>query len=136
MSVFVDTSGFYAVLDADDDMHEAASKAWIDMLERGVTLHSTNYILVETIALLQNRIGMEAVRVFAADVLPVVKVFWVEEIVHSMAHHTMLVAARRGLSLVDCVSFEAMRRLHLTEAFCFDPHFLEQGFELVPEPEA
>ena len=136
MSVFVDTSGFYAVLDADDEMHEPASKAWADMLEKGVDLHSTNYILVETIALLQNRIGMESVQVFTADILPVVNVFWVDEIIHSSAHHAMLVAARRHLSLVDCVSFEAMRRLHLTEAFCFDPHFSEQGFKVVPELEA
>jgi uncharacterized protein len=43
----------------------------------------------------------------------------------------VLAAARRNLSLVDCVSFELMRRLGIRRVFCFDPHFAEQGFELV-----
>jgi hypothetical protein len=31
------------------------------------------------------------------------------------------------------VSFEAMRRMGLTNTFCFDPHFAEQGFRIVTE---
>lgn len=41
-------------------------------------------------------------------------------------------AARRSLSLVDVVSSEVMRRLDLTQAFCFDLHFAEQGFHVLP----
>ncbi len=33
-----------------------------------------------------------------------------------------------GPSIVDCVSFEVMRRLGLTEAFTNDQHFAEAGF--------
>lgn len=132
MNVFVDTSGFYAVLDAGDEMHGPAREAWVELLGSGANLHSTNYILVETIALLQSRIGMESVRAFTADILPVVNVFWVDEIAHTSAHHALLVSARRRLSLVDCLSFEAMRRLDLTSVFCFDPHFAEQGFKVLP----
>ncbi len=40
-------------------------------------------------------------------------------------------AGRRQLSLVDCVSFEVMRRIGLNRAFCLDPHFEEQGFEVL-----
>ena len=43
----------------------------------------------------------------------------------------MLTAARRRLSLVDCVSFDVMRRLGLNRVFCFDQHFEEQGFDIV-----
>jgi len=32
------------------------------------------------------------------------------------------------LSLVDCVSFEAMRQRHLNAALAFDPHFRAHGF--------
>jgi predicted nucleic acid-binding protein len=59
-------------------------------------------------------------------------VYWVDEATHSSAHHALLVAARRDLSLVDCVSFEVMRRLHLDHAFCFDAHFAKQGIRLLP----
>jgi predicted nucleic acid-binding protein len=47
--------------------------------------------------------------------------------------NALLIADRPDLSLVDCTSFETMRRLGLTRAFAFDPHFTEQGFEVVPD---
>lgn len=133
MNVFVDTSGFYAVVDADDEHHAAARAEWVGLLEGRHTLHTTSYILVETLALLQNRIGVECIRAFTADILPLLQVFWVDEGTHRSAHHALLVAARRDLSLVDCVSFEAMRRLHLDYAFCFDEHFSEQGVRVLPD---
>jgi predicted nucleic acid-binding protein len=37
-------------------------------------------------------------------------------------------ARRRDLSLVDCVSFEVMRRNGITRAFAVDRHFQELGF--------
>jgi predicted nucleic acid-binding protein len=132
VNVFVDTSAFYAVMDADDEQHGAAKAAWVALLEGRHRLHTTSYVLVETAALLQSRLGMECVRVFSADVLPLLEVYWVDEGTHRSAHHALLVAARRDLSLVDCVSFEALRRLHLTEAFCFDSHFAEQGVHILP----
>ena len=132
MNVFVDTSAFFAVLDSDDEGHAAARTAWIDLLQGGNNLHASNYVLLETIALLQSRIGMDSVRAFTADIMPVVTVFWVDEETHRSAHHALLVSARRELSLVDCVSFEAMRRLDLNDAFCFDARFAEQGFRVLP----
>ena len=132
MNVFVDTSAFYAVLDADDEHHAAAKAAWAELLDSGCRLAATNYILVETGALLQSRLGMEAVRTFTSDVLPVVSILWVDEGAHRSAHHALLVSGRRRLSLVDCVSFEVMQRPRLDDAFCFDPHFAEQGYRVLP----
>jgi len=132
MSVFVDTSALYAVLDADDERHGAAKEEWSDLIGRRVPLHTTNYVLVETAALLQNRIGMDALRTLTMDVLPVITTLWVDEGIHRSAYHALLVSDRRQLSFVDCVSFEAMRRLGLADAFCFDPHFAAQGFTIIP----
>lgn len=132
MSVFVDTSAFYAVLDGDDARHTEARGAWERLLAARDPLHTTNYVLVETLALMQARIGLDCVRAFSADILPVLSVFWIDEGSHRSAHHALLAASRRDLSLVDCASFEAMRRLGLRDAFCFDPHFAEQGFRTLP----
>lgn len=136
MSVFVDTSAFFAVLDAGDVNHGAARAAWDRLLDDRDDLLTTNYVLVETAALLQSRLGVEALREFAADVLPVVELHVVDEGEHCSAFHALLVAARRKLSLVDCASFECMRRVGLDRAFCFDPHFAEQGFAVVPQAAA
>ena len=132
MNVFVDTSALYAVLDADDEKHDAARVMWKELLEGSHRLHTSSYVLVETAALLQCRIGMECVNVFTADVLPVLDVTWVDEGIHRSAHHALLVAARRTLSLVDVVSIEVMMRLGLRDVFCFDAHFAEQGFRMLP----
>jgi uncharacterized protein len=131
MTTFVDTSAFFAVLNADDQMHQKARGEWERLLESDTTLRTTNYVLVETSALLQSRIGMDGLRLFAADVVPVLDIIWVDAVMHLSAHHSLLVAARREISLVDCVSFEAMRRLGIDTVFCFDAHFAQQGFQVL-----
>jgi uncharacterized protein len=132
VSVFVDTSAFYAVLDASDACHKAARRTWTELLDAGESLVTTNYVLVETTALLQHRIGMVAVETFVADVEPVVQATWVDAAAHRVALHGLLVAGRRRVSLVDSVSFHVMREQAIRTVFCFDPHFAEQGFMLVP----
>jgi uncharacterized protein len=132
MSAFVDTSALYAIMDADDKSHADAYRQWERLLALPEAPHTTNYVLVETMALLQGRLGLDCVRVFTADILPVLEVYWIVEEAHRAAHHALLVASRRDLSLVDCASFEAMRRLGLEDVFCFDRHFAEQGFRVLP----
>jgi predicted nucleic acid-binding protein len=131
MNAFVDTSAFLAVLDRSDDRHTAAKAIWEDLLKAGHGLICHNYILVETVAVLTRRIGMEAVRVFERDVVPVLRIVWVTRDIHEAAVGAHLAADRRSLSLVDCASFEVMRRTGVRTAFAFDPHFEEFGYELV-----
>ena len=132
MIAFVDTSAFYAVFDADDANHFRASSEWDRLLEHGASLLTSSYVLVETAALLQHRLGMPAVRDFHEDVCPVLMVEWVSQERHHTAMEAVLVAGRKKLSLVDCASFQIMRERAVRTAFCFDRHFREQGFEVRP----
>ena len=132
MSSFVDTSGLYAVVDGDDACHRKAAAAWRDMLERDESLVTTNYVLLETTALVQHRLGLEAVRVFVQEIVPVLTVVWVGEEEHGAAMGAVLSARARDLSLVDCTSFFVMRRIHISRCFAFDAHFRAQGFDVVP----
>jgi len=132
MSVFIDSAALYAVLDADDDNHAAAKGVWIDLLNRREELVCSNYILVESFALVQHRLGMEAARALQEDIVPVLSIYWVDQYTHQASVSAMLTAGRRQLSLVDCVSFECMRRLGIRTAFTFDRHFAEQGFQCIP----
>jgi len=131
MNVFIDTSALLAVLDRSDERHAEAKRTWEEMLNGEHTLLCHNYILVETSAVLTRRIGMEAVRVFERDVVPVLRLVWVTREIHEAAVGAHLAASRRALSLVDCASFEVMRRTGVREAFAFDPHFREFGYELL-----
>jgi uncharacterized protein len=133
LSIFVDTSAFLALLDRDEVNHRAAAAIWTRLVleER---FFSTSYVLVETYALVQRRLGLDAVRTFTADFVPLIDVDWVDADLHAAAVSALLVAARRDLSLVDCVSFASMRRQGVRRVFAFDEDFSRQGFEIVRGP--
>lgn len=132
MTVYVDTSALYAYLVADDPEHTAAVAAFELLRADDRRLHTTSFVLVETIALLQARVGLAAVRTFHDDLRPLLDVTFVDDDLHEAGITALLAAGRRRLSLVDWVSFTDMRRRGIVEAFAFDDDFAEQGFTLVP----
>jgi len=132
MSVFVDTSALFAILDADDLNHIPARDTWSRLLASEEELISTSYVLVETFALVQRRLGMDAVKTLHADVVPVLKVEWVNATQHLSAVGILITTFNRQLSLVDWVSFNAMQQFQIKVAFAFDQDFRMQGFECLP----
>jgi len=62
--------------------HARAKQAWLHLVAQGTELVCTNYVLVEAFALVQHRLGMEAVRVLQEDVVPMLHVEWVDEGAH------------------------------------------------------
>ncbi|MGD0884779.1 MAG: PIN domain-containing protein [Thermodesulfovibrionales bacterium] len=132
MKVFLDTSASFALLDRDDANHQKAKELWAGMVNsQDCTLITTNYVVIENFALLQNRLGLEAVRGFHDEMLPLINVEWIDTDTHRAGVSAFLAASRRRLSLVDCVSFEIMRTLGIKTAFAFDPHFKEQGLQVL-----
>jgi predicted nucleic acid-binding protein len=130
--IFVDTSAFYALLDGDDAEHSRGLKLWEREPPGEGGLVTTNYVVLESMALLQSRLGMPAVRIFHDAILPVVRMEWIDEVIHAQAVSAFIATDRRGLSLVDLSSFETMRRLGIRSAFTFDRHFRQYGFETFP----
>ena len=131
---FVDTSGLLPLLDGDERHHSSCAAAWRSLLSEDERLLTTNYVLVESFALVQRRLGLDAVQVLCGDFLPLLRVVWLDQATHQAAVGALLTAARRRLSLVDCASFEIMRRHDVARAFTLDAHFGEQGFVCVPGP--
>ncbi len=132
MRIFIDTSAFYALLDKDDSNHSKARKAWPALIKADNILVTTNYVLIESFALLQHRLGLDAIRGFQEDLVPLINIEFINAELHRAAISVLLTASRRDLSLVDCASFELMRSQGIKAAFAFDPHFREQGFVLTP----
>jgi predicted nucleic acid-binding protein len=64
-------------------------------------------------------------------IMPLLQVEWMTSEYHRFATSALLSVNLRDLSLVDCSSFESMRRLGIEKVFAFDDHFQLQGFELV-----
>lgn len=129
MKCFVDTSAFLALLDRDDKNHKAAKETLLKLIDREVLLITSNYVLVESFALIQRRLDMDALRAFQTNMSPLIHVEFVSQETHRTGVAAVLSAGRRNLSLVDCISFEIMRSMNVRSVFTFDVHFQEQGFK-------
>ena len=130
MTCFVDSSGIFALLDADDRHHRAATAVWGRLVSHHELLVTTNYVIIEVTALLKKRFGIESVRAFHEDIIPLLQIEWIGRESHNIGLQVLLHYGKSRLSLVDCTSFEQMRRLGIRTAFTYDRHFKEQGFEV------
>jgi predicted nucleic acid-binding protein len=130
-AVFVDTSAIYALLVVTDAFHPQARGAFADLRASNARLLTTSYVLVESYALLQRRVGVEAVAAFRERFAPLLEVVWVGATLHEQGLDDL---GRRGsttVSLVDAVSFAAMREAGADTAFAFDAHFADEGFAVL-----
>lgn len=129
MSVFVDTSALYALLDEADAHHADAS----DALRRfvGTELMTHALVVVETCALVGRRLPWAASEHLIDGLLPIIDVRSVDDDLHRSAMNAYRRSASAQVSLVDHTSFALMRSLGITRAFAFNADFAREGFELV-----
>jgi predicted nucleic acid-binding protein len=127
--IFLDTSAIYAWADAADPNHRTAVRALATILERGEPMLTHNYVLVESTALLQARLGLSAAVKLCHDSSAFV-VDWVDDTLHAEGVRELERSKKRRLSLVDHISFLVMRRRQVATAFAFDPDFDAAGFTL------
>ena len=129
--VFVDTSAFLALLNPHDVAHKRARAAFERLAAASEALTTTSYVLVETYALIGRRLGSEAVRAFRESFAPLLEPIWVDEALHEAGLDLLLSRKSRRLSLVDAVSFVAIRQRVVDRVFAYDAHFQRERFDLV-----
>lgn len=132
MSIFVDTSALYAVLDDDDPTHLRALDTW-QSLVRSTNLVTHSFVVVECVELVRRRLGPAAVMDLTDGMLPIIEVIWIDEALHAIALEAARAAGWRE-SLVDHASFVVMRRAGIELAFTYDSDFERAGFGFVPPP--
>ena len=132
MIIFVDTSAFYALMDANDKHHERANAAWAGWLDQSIQFATSNYVLLETVALIQHRLGMQAVHDFYAELTPVLRLHWIDAELHATAFRMVIAVGQRDFSLVDATNVELMHRLGTRTIFAFDSHYPGQGLNQCP----
>jgi len=135
MKIYADTSGPFAALVRNDDQHPVAKDTLTALLEGDCEIHTTSYVVVETLALLQARVGLRAGCQFEQVLRPLLRVTWIEETLHDRAFHRLELRGSRKLSLVDCSGFVLMEELGIEAAFGYDDDFISEGFRLVGHPE-
>lgn len=127
VDVFVDSSAWYALRVANDGQHAAARRILERLARQAAALHTSDWCLVETLALISRRVGASdsitagnwilrggAVRVHSAG--------------EDLDAAWQLYGSGAGkVSLVDCGSFALMKRLGIERAFAFDEDFAAAG---------
>ena len=130
-AIFVDTSGLFAALVRNDDLHPLARPTLAALLDGSVELHATSYVLLETLALLRARVGLTAARRFEHEMRPLIRVTWIGEPLHARAFQRLELRSERDLSLVDCSTFVAMEDKGIYSVFCYDSDFGAEGFSII-----
>ena len=128
--VFVDTSGFFALLVEEDQFHHYARRLFQRANAERWRLVTTNVVVIETYALLLVRSrgsrhdALRFLDVIEKDAYQVERIRKTDE-----ARAITLVRAHQDktYSLCDALSFIVMERLRLTEAIAFDRHFRSYG---------
>jgi len=128
--VFVDTSGFYALLVKRDDRHEAARRLLRRAKAGRQRFVTTDYVLDESATLLKARGLTHILKAFFETVAAstVCRVEWMDADRFAACQAFFLKHQDQPWSFTDCVSFHLMRELRLKRALTKDAHFEGAGF--------
>ena len=127
--IFVDTSFLFAAASKKDKNHQKATDLFARAIKSGEELVMHNYIVVESLALFDRRLG----RAMALEFIETIGEFGVyclspEE--HGLAILEFSERTSRQVSFVDVVSFMFMRSLEIEYYLGFDADFEKEGFKL------
>ncbi len=120
MSLFVDTSVWYAAVDRSD-IDNARARA---ILQSGEALTTSDHVLLETWILLRQRIHWKAAEAFWEGIRNGIASIELVGLADLESAWQIGVSFRdQDFSLVDRTSFAVMRRLGIERAASFDNHF-------------
>jgi predicted nucleic acid-binding protein len=125
MTVFVDTSAWFASVNAKDRHHHRASELLLDQVE----LVTSTFVLVETWLLLQSKIGFYVAETFAGLVRS--GGARLEHVTSEDMENVWRIATSfpdQRFSLVDRASFAMMERLGMSKVISFDDDFIIYRF--------
>lgn len=137
MQVFVDTGAWKALYDKDDLLHEQAVQCARRLQEQRLKMTASNFICDETITLLRMKTGHELATQFGDHLWKsqVIHIVHVAVDIESQAWEIFKKYSDKSFSFTDCTSFIIMQQLEINQAFTFDSHFRQFGFQTLPSVE-
>ncbi len=131
--IFVDSSAYLALTSDNDDNHGVAVTAWRRLSRDGTESYTANFVAAETHGLILNRINRDtAIRVLDGLYASATRIIRATEGDERRALEILRRHTDKEYSLVDAISFAVMDRLHIHDAWTYDHHFAQFGFNLVP----
>ena len=132
MTLFVDTSAWYALNDRSDQYRDAALESMSRISSGQISLVTSDYILDESLTLISSRANHQTAVAFGEMLLKSssIQLLPITEELRLSAFGLFKKYADKNLSFTDCTSFALMKKMKLKTAFTFDDHFRQVGFEI------
>ncbi|NMB25230.1 MAG: PIN domain-containing protein [Firmicutes bacterium] len=137
-AVFVDTSGWLALILRNDQYHKDAAAYYQFLRSNQMPLVTSDYVLDETLTRLRYDAGLQTA-ITAKDILDKAKesnflsMQWVDEAVSAKAWELFVRYQDQEISFTDCTSWSICQRLGIEEVFAFDRHFYLMGLTIGPD---
>jgi predicted nucleic acid-binding protein len=131
-STFIDTSGWANLFIKTEPHHQQAVQWFTQAREQNYLMVTTNYIVLELVALLNSPLRVPRPQIFqyidaiySARYLQLVRV---DQQIENAAWELLKKRLDKNWSLVDATSFMIMQQLGITNALTSDHHFDQAGF--------
>jgi uncharacterized protein len=135
-SIFLDTNGWLALLNATEQLHDQAFELWLNLMNRRRRVFLTDWIIAETgNGLAKTRTKSRFVKVVREMLeAPSVELVVIERdlLLRSLTDYASFTDKAWGL--VDCSSFLVMKDRGIVDSFTSDRHFEQAGFNCLLKP--
>ncbi|MBI4287204.1 MAG: type II toxin-antitoxin system VapC family toxin [Chloroflexi bacterium] len=137
-SIFVDTSAWYALVDASDAHHPQAAAFLTRALANYRDMSTTNHVIGESYTLIRFRLGHAVASEFLRNVRQARRLshIFVSEEMEQEAYKLLEQYPGQAFSFVDGTSCVAMKQHGITDCFAFDDGFIAAGFTVLPGGES
>jgi len=132
--LFVDTSGWFPLVDSEDRAHAAVARAMRSAVKARRRIVTTNLVVAETHALIMRRIHRGAALAFVREVrrAPNIVLSSSPEIETGATIDWLERFEDQDFSLTDAVSFYVMKQRGIRDALALDHRFVVAGFDVTP----
>lgn len=128
--VFLDTSGWIALLNSDDDLHAAATESLAELARQAAVLVTTDWVVAET----GNGLARSACRIRFVQAVerflnsPSARLVRIDSDLFRQTMSLYEKVSDKTWGMVDCASFVVMRGAGIVEALSADRHFEQAGY--------
>lgn len=135
--VFIDASGWIAIISADDRNHESAKLAYQQIISKKIRIVTTNWTLYEALSIIKDRIGhAQALSLWnLVGQFPLISLIKITDDIETAGVGLFFRYGDKKWGVVDCTSLIVMEQTGCSKALAYDLHFKEasqqRGFQVI-----
>jgi len=135
--VFIDASGWIAIVSADDRNHRSAKLAYRKIVTQKTHIITTNWTLYEALSIIKDKIGhAQALSLWnLVKQFPLISLIKVTDDIETRGLGMFFRYTDKAWGVVDCTSLIVMEQTGCFKALAYDRHFkeasLQRGFEVI-----